>query len=137
MYSGTPQRKAVLLGHLVATRTTNETVSDDDMAMPASSPDANPKLGHKEHGRTVCIHSLAVLPAYQRRGLGQTLLKSYIDRLETQDVADRLALISHQPLIPFYERLGFQSLGPSKATFGGGGWFDMVRPLKGNHPGGF
>lgn len=31
-----------------------------------------------------------------------------------------------KPLVPYYEKLGFVSKGPSKAQFGGGGWFDMV-----------
>lgn len=26
----------------------------------------------------------------------------------------------------WYERFGFQNKGPSKAQFGGGGWYDMV-----------
>lgn len=31
-----------------------------------------------------------------------------------------------KPLVPYYEKLGFVSKGPSEAQFGGGGWFDMV-----------
>ena len=133
MYSGTPERKAVLLGHIVATKTTNPTVTDDDMNIPerGSKEPPDPKIGHKEEGRTVCIHSLAVLPQYQRRGLGKTLMKSYIQRMESQGVADRAALIAHEALIPYYEALGFENLGESAAQFGGGGWFDMVRELKG------
>ena len=87
--------------------------------------------GHREDGRTICIHSLAVLPEYQRRGLGKTLMKSYLQRMESHGVADRAALIAHKELIPYYEALGFQNLGESEAQFGGGGWYDMVRELKG------
>ena len=130
VYSGAPERKAVLLGHIVATKTTNPTVTDNDMDIPTSDP-PDPKLGHKEEGRTVCIHSLAVLPEYQRRGLGKTLIKAYLHRMESHDVADRAALIAHEGLIPFYEGLGFENKGKSEAKFGGGGWFDMVREL---HP---
>jgi hypothetical protein len=32
-------------------------------------------------------------------------------------------------LVPYYEKLGFMSKGPSEAQFGGGGWFDMVSCL--------
>lgn len=100
------------------------------MAVPEDSSKAtDPKIGHKEQGRTLCIHSLAVLPAYQKRGLGKTLLKAYIQRMESQGVADRIALIAHDELIPYYEALGFRSLGKSKAQFAGGGWTDMVRDL--------
>lgn len=31
-----------------------------------------------------------------------------------------------KPLVPYYEKLGFVSKGPSEAQFGGGGWVDMV-----------
>ncbi|EME43862.1 hypothetical protein DOTSEDRAFT_71616 [Dothistroma septosporum NZE10] len=127
VYSGAPERKAVLLGHIVSTKTTNAVVSDEDMAMGDPS---NPKVGHKQAGRTVCIHSLAVLPQYQGRGLGKTLMKAYIHRLENQDVADHVALITHEALIPYYKQFGFVSKGKSEAQFGGGGWYDMAKELK-------
>jgi hypothetical protein len=57
-------------------------------------------------------------------------MKAYLHRLETHDVADRVALISHEPLIPYYEALGFVNQGPSRAQFGGGGWYDMVKVLQ-------
>ncbi|KAF7845871.1 hypothetical protein BT93_L0231 [Corymbia citriodora subsp. variegata] len=140
VYSGAPERKLVLLAHCVVTKTTNSTIMDADMALPpdweesgtlAHSPD--PSLGHKEEGRTVCIHSLAVLPAYQGRGLGTMLMKAYIQRIEQSGAADRIALLAHDELVNFYAKLGFEVKGPSKATFGGGGWVDMVLELK-NQP---
>ncbi|PIA93010.1 hypothetical protein CB0940_04109 [Cercospora beticola] len=127
-WSGAPERKSILLGHIVSTMTTSSTVTDDDMSIPtADNPDS--KLGHKPEGRTVCIHSLAVLPEYQGRSLGGTLMKAYLHRLKTQSVADRAALIAHDHLLPYYERFGFKNLGPSKAQFGGGGWYDMTVEL--------
>lgn len=130
VYSGAPQRKAVLLGHVIATKTTNPTVTDDDMAIPSpSDTKPDPKIGHKEEGRTICIHSLAVLPTYQRRGLGRTLMEAYLQRMESHGVADRAALIAHEHLIPYYENFGFRNLGKSEAQFGGGGWYDMVKEL--------
>jgi predicted N-acetyltransferase YhbS len=128
VYSGEPERKTVLLGHIVATKTTHPTVTDDDMAIPTTTPE-EPNLGHKEEGRTLCIHSLAVLPQYSGRGLGKTLMKAYLQRMEAQNVADRVALITHEGLIPYYEKFGFKSLGKSKAEFAGGGWYDMIREL--------
>lgn len=129
VYSGAPQRKLVLLGHIVATKTTNNTVTDNDMEIPTSDP-PDPKLGHKEAGRTICIHSLAVLPEYQGRGLGKTLMKAYLQRMESHGVADRTALIAHEGLIPYYEGFGYVNKGKSAVKFGGGGWFDMVKELK-------
>lgn len=129
VYSGAPKRKAVLLGHIVATKSTTMVVTDDDMAYPtAENPD--PKLGHKEEGRTVCIHSLAILPQYQGKGLGKTLMKAYLQRMESSGVADNVALIAHDHLVPYYESFGFENKGKSKAQFGGGGWIDMVKHLE-------
>ena len=143
----------MLLGHLIATKTTHPTVTDADMAIPSPSPSSttttsntpttttsssssnppNPEKqelpGHREQGRTLCIHSLAVLPAYQRRGLGRTLLTAYLQRMESHGIADRAALLTHEALIPYYESFGFRNLGRSEASFGGGGWFDMVKEL--------
>lgn len=127
VYSGAPERKAVLLGHIVATKSTNPAVTDADMEIPTPN---TPEAGHREEGRTICIHSLAVLPEYQKKGLGKTLTKAYIQRMESHGVADRLALIAHEALIPYYEGFGFQNKGKSKAQFGGGGWFEMVRELR-------
>jgi ribosomal protein S18 acetylase RimI-like enzyme len=126
VYTGAPQRKLVLLGHIVATMTTGLTVTDQDMGVPSES---NSSLGHKPEGRTVAIHSLAVLPDFQHKGLGTTLMKGFLDRLAKQDVADKAALIAHQEMIPFYEQFGFKNRGKSAAQFGGGGWFDMVKEI--------
>ncbi|KAI7528051.1 hypothetical protein KC331_g15957 [Hortaea werneckii] len=148
VYSGAPQRKAVLIGHLIVTKTTHLTVTDADMAVPSSSssssstttttttatdptsPSDSPSGPHKEEGRTILIHSLAVLPQYQNLGLGRTLMESFLQRTEALGVADRAALITHEKLIPYYEKFGFQNKGLSECKFAGGGWFDMIRELR-------
>lgn len=86
-------------------------------------------VGHEEGGSTIAIHSLAVLPDHQGKQVGSTLLKSYIHRIREAQIADRIAIIAHDHLIPFYESFGFVSHGPSKCQFGGGGWVDLVRNL--------
>lgn len=83
-------------------------------------------VGHEEGGSTIAIHSLAVLPEHQGKQVGSTLMKSYIHRIREAQIADRIAIIAHDHLIPFYESFGFESRGPSKCQFGGGGWVDMV-----------
>lgn len=82
--------------------------------------------GHNPYGRTIHLHSLAILPQHQKRGLGKTLIKSYMSRIEGSGIADRIALLAHGPLVGFYESLGFKKKGESPAKFGGGGWVDMV-----------
>lgn len=53
------------------------------------------KLGHHEDGRTIALHSVAILPEFQGRGLGRVLMLSYIQHMNGSGIADRLALISH------------------------------------------
>jgi GNAT superfamily N-acetyltransferase len=83
-------------------------------------------VGHEEGGSTIAIHSLAVEPEHQGKQVGSTLMKSYIHRIREAQIADRIAIIAHDHLVPFYESLGFESRGPSKCQFGGGGWVDLV-----------
>jgi GNAT superfamily N-acetyltransferase len=123
-------RRRVLLGHIVATKTTNEVIKDEDMALPPNweAESTTPSdLGHKDAGRTLCIHSLAVLPDYQGKGVGTNLIKGYIQRMKDSRICDRIALLAEDKLVPFYESLGFENVGPSEATFGGMPWNDMVR----------
>ena len=119
-------RKDVLIGHIVSTLTANETIEDADMEMPKDGASG----GHNVHGRTIALHSLAVLPDYQGKGYGSVLLADYIKRMSQQGVYDRIAIITYDDLVPFYEKHGFRNLGPGKAQFGGGGWVDMVVDLE-------
>lgn len=86
-------------------------------------------IGHEEGGSTIAIHSLAVEPEHQGKQVGSTLMKSYIHRIREAQIAERIAIIAHDHLVPFYESFGFESRGPSKCQFGGGGWVDMVGPF--------
>jgi predicted N-acetyltransferase YhbS len=76
------------------------------------------------------MHSLAVLPAYQGKGVGSTLLKNYIQLLEGSANYDRLAIIADASHVNYYEQRGFTNLGKSKAGFGGVEWFDLVSGSK-------
>jgi GNAT superfamily N-acetyltransferase len=112
-------------------------VTDSSIALPpdwrstltTASDDGKGKedLGHQEQGSTIAIHSLAVLPEHQGKRVGMTLMKAYIQRIRGAATANQIALLAHEPLIPFYQTLGFDNKGPSSCTFGGGGWFNLVR----------
>ena len=93
-----------------------------------SNPASLDLRGHQEHGRTIALHSLAVLPAFRNRGLGKVILKSYQQRVESSGIADRVSLVAHEPMIKFYEALGFVNKGSSQCKFGAGGWYDLVCP---------
>jgi len=125
---------SVLVAHICATRSVDEVVTDEAMDYPRDWNSENPSpstKGHREDGRTICLHSLAVLPNFQGKSLGRTLLAAYIGMMNGAGIADRIALIAHEDMVPFYERLKFVNKGPSKAEFGGGNWIDMVYHL---HP---
>ncbi|KAK7753673.1 hypothetical protein SLS62_004295 [Diatrype stigma] len=121
--------KSVLFAHIIATKTDGQTVTDRDMDYPrdwrtrrANATD----VGHKEAGRTICLHSLAVHPKLQGCNLGKMLMKAYLQQVKNSGLADRISLIAQEDLVKYYIKHGFQDLGPSKVTFGGGGWHDMV-----------
>ncbi|MCJ1297509.1 hypothetical protein MMC08_000296 [Hypocenomyce scalaris] len=129
--SFSPDLKSVLIAHVIATKTTAPVVTDASMKIP-SEWRSRPALGHddakghKEDGRTLAVHSLAVLPAFQNQGLGKIILKSYMQRMQTSGVADRIAVLARGGLVKSYESMGYVDNGNSGVTFGGGGWNSMV-----------
>jgi GNAT superfamily N-acetyltransferase len=145
MESPTSKPKEVLLAHTVSTKCVDAVVTDNAMGLPAefdpsseryqdpklrgwrSSNPSPSLLGHQEAGQTLGLHSLGVLPAYQGKGFGKTILKAYIQRMGDTGVARRIALITHERLINFYKNFGFIYKGRSRVSFGGGDWHDMVR----------
>ncbi|ETI27292.1 hypothetical protein G647_09482 [Cladophialophora carrionii CBS 160.54] len=129
-----------LIAHIVSTRTPAPGVTEASMGVPSNwktrrsslptSDDEEP-LGHQDLGGTICVHSLAVAPEVQRMGLGSVLMKSYIQRMKDSKIADRIALLAHDHLVPFYKGLGFENMGPSTVTSHGGNWNNMI--LEFNH----
>lgn len=75
---------------------------DWDASDPKSSA-----LGHQEGGRTIVLHSVAILPGFQGRGIGQTLTKAYVQQMTGAGIADRMALIAHDvsAYITFFDPL--------------------------------
>ena len=73
-----------------------------------------PKLNSKESGLPAFsdvffIHSLTVMKAYQKRGLGSALAKAAIE-LGQRHGFSRFTLISVQDSISFWQRFGFESV---------------------------
>ncbi|KAJ4317095.1 hypothetical protein N0V94_005102 [Neodidymelliopsis sp. IMI 364377] len=122
-------RKRILLGHIISTKSASTLVTDDSMDYPKdfrTNYQLTPSIGHNEDGETLCLHSLCVHPDFASKGLGQILLKSYVQRIKDSGVAKRIALLCRERLIGFYEKAGFKKVGPSKCQYGGGNWYDMV-----------
>ncbi|CAF9931666.1 hypothetical protein IMSHALPRED_008683 [Imshaugia aleurites] len=122
----------------MSTKTISPTVTDESMDVSPNwetDPSNTSIHGHREDGRTIAIHSLSVLPAYQRRGLGKTIMKSYNQRMETSGVADRIALLAHDHLVGMYESMGFEKKGKSDVRFAGGGWNSLTYEFAEYNPG--
>ncbi|KAF1843517.1 acetyltransferase [Cucurbitaria berberidis CBS 394.84] len=122
-------RKRILIGHIIATKSSSPLVTDASMDYPKdwqTNYQLTPSTGHNEDGQTVCLHSLCVHPNFSGKGFGQILLKSYVQRIRDAEVAKRIALICRDRLVRFYENAGFHKVGPSKCQYGGGNWVDMV-----------
>lgn len=69
------------------------------MDYPADWDSAHPivtSVGHRDGGRTICVHSLGVLPSFQSHGLGRTLMMAYMQQMSGAGIADRIALIAHE-----------------------------------------
>lgn len=97
---------SVLIGHVIAAKTNDKTASDDSMGVPEDWKSDHPKptnLGHQEAGRSIVLHSVAILPKFQGRGLGRVLLMAYRQQMNGAGIADRLVLIAHDV------RLGVQT----------------------------
>jgi ribosomal protein S18 acetylase RimI-like enzyme len=88
----------VLLGHVLATKTNTPLATDASMDYPRDWDSEHPSssdLGHQEAGRTIVLHSVAVAPGVQGRGIGRVLLLSYMQHMNGAGIADRLVLIAH------------------------------------------
>jgi cyclin-dependent kinase-like len=94
---------------------------------------------HEPNGRTVCIHSVCVDQAFRRQKIATRLLQEFISRARAaneKEVAEgkpklyeRIALISHDYLIPLYEKTGFKLRGESNIRHGEETWFEMMLEL--------
>lgn len=94
---------------------------------------------HVPSSSSVCIHAICVAPEYRRKGIGLGLLREYIVRLEAANAAtkgkdgkgkyERVLLITHEELKPFYELAGFKWVGRSEVIHGSKPWFEMCKTL--------
>jgi GNAT superfamily N-acetyltransferase len=94
LFHGTDYDDGTLLAMIHGTRTSSTYASDPSMAIG----------GHEPDGTTVGIHTLCVHPGWRAKGLGTRILKEYINRVAKEKGVERVALISHDGLVPFYER---------------------------------
>ncbi|KXN85656.1 hypothetical protein AN958_10993 [Leucoagaricus sp. SymC.cos] len=115
--------KRKIIGYICSTLSSAKTLTHESMSthIPASS--------------TICIHSVCVEKSSRGKGIATRLLKEYVSRLrarvQTGSVPyERIALISHEELIPFYENGGFTNLGKSEVVHGSLPWYELQVELK-------
>lgn len=87
---------------------------------------------HVPASSSVCIHSVCVSANHRRNGVGLGLLKEYLTRLEDarrEERYERVLLIAHQELRPFYAKAGFEWVGESQVTHGSRPWYEMRKIL--------
>ncbi|KAH7890397.1 acyl-CoA N-acyltransferase [Phlebopus sp. FC_14] len=106
-----------LIGYVCSTLSPSESLTHASMSthVPGSS--------------SVCLHAVTVLPAYRREGIGSALLEEYMKRLALSKAYERILLITHQELVPFYQGVGFEYVGPSPVQHGSQPWFEMRKAL--------
>ncbi|KAK1256069.1 hypothetical protein MKX07_008328 [Trichoderma sp. CBMAI-0711] len=131
--------RRLMFVHIIATLGCSPVVTDEDMDYPKNwaailhGRERYPSepVGHRPHGRTICLHSVAVCPRLQGLGLGTATLKSYVQRMNSLGAADRVALVCRKPEIRFFERCGFRNSGRSSTKTLVGEYYNMVFDLPG------
>lgn len=112
-----------LIGYVCSTLSHAETLTHHSMSE------------HVPGAPSVCIHSVCVATAYRRQGVALSLLQEYITRLRTSsDRYERVLLIAHEELIPFYRKAGFDLVGPSPVVHGSQPWYEMGLSLGARNP---
>ena len=111
-----------LIGFVCSTLSYAESLTHESMSI------------HVPDSPAVCIHSVCIEKAHQRKGIGLALLKEYIHRLENSNTDgvkyQRVLLITHEHLRSFYELAGFEWVGPSSVVHGSRPWFEMRRDIE-------
>ncbi|KAK6460180.1 aries arylalkylamine N-acetyltransferase [Scheffersomyces coipomensis] len=121
--------KETLIGHIIATKIPSQRITDGAMEIPPSTDEESTTIGHIESSRWIGIHSLVVDPNWQGHNLGTLLMHDYVQKLSNQDLGDKIVIIAHKELIPFYEKIGFNNLGESECKFADTTWYDLAIDL--------
>ena len=114
--SSQPTRKALLIGHIIATKTKNDRIVDADLQIG----------GHRNDGNNLAINNVAVLYDYRRLGCFRLLMKEFVIRMHQAAVAEKLLLLSRGAYIPLFQHMNFEYRGQSSVAIGEENWYDMA-----------
>ena len=109
-----------VVGMLNSGATNKDDISDEELKQ---------LIGHDPAGKNMVVFALAVLPAFQKRGIARQLMSRFIEEAR-QHGKESVLLLCKQHLIAYYEKMGFAHLGLSKSTHGGAEWRQMRLALK-------
>ncbi|CAH1257964.1 AANAT [Branchiostoma lanceolatum] len=85
---------------------------------------------HDPDGETMVLHLLCVEEQSRRRGIGQALMKAFIDYVKAKETkVKRVILMCHAELIPVYTRVGFTLVGRAEVKFGKRSWYECCLDL--------
>ena len=84
--------------------------------------------GHEPDGKNQMVFGLAVLPEYQRQGIGAALMNHLISFSRQADM-EQVVLTCKKEKLAYYGKFGFENRGASNSVHGGVVWYDMVLPL--------
>jgi len=85
--------------------------------------------GHEPSAKNQMIFGLAVLPQYQRQGVGAALMEHMIGFCKETKM-EKVILTCKQEKIEYYSKFGFENMGVSASVHGGSVWYDMVLDKK-------
>ncbi|AGO13986.1 AaceriAGR128Cp [[Ashbya] aceris (nom. inval.)] len=128
--AGTEVRGETLIGHVLGTKLAGAAGERGDRYITPASMGAQ----HDDASDTIAIHSVVIAPEHQKKNLATLMLTDYIQKMSNQKVADKIVIIAREPLVPFYERVGFQLVGENEhvkknPNYAKSKWCDMVREL--------
>lgn len=81
--------------------------------------------GHEPQGKNQMVFGLAVLPEYQRQGIGGALLNHLI-AWSWEHEMEQVILTCKAEKLAYYSKFGFENRGVSASVHGGAVWYDMV-----------
>ncbi|XP_068932405.1 serotonin N-acetyltransferase [Petaurus breviceps papuanus] len=87
---------------------------------------------HQPGGHTAHIHVLAVHRTFRQQGKGSILLWRYLQHLCYQLSVRRAALMCEDFLVPFYQKCGFQTVGPCAVGVGNLSFTELQCPVRGH-----
>ena len=83
------------------------------------------QIANQEKSGYIAVTSLSVDKAFQKQGVGTTLLAALKDLTVAQNRLG-IHLTCHDYLISYYEMNGFSNEGLSESTHGGTVWYNMI-----------